>query len=378
MPIQIHDLSEIRPANSHEFDIGTDTLGFKWQQLQSGKSAGVEQVTLRCGQKTITVLATRGMGIWEATHGGVRFGWNSPIDGPIHPQWVPLSEPSGLGWLDGFDEMLVRCGLAANGAPEFDSRNQLASPLHGRIANLPASNVQIEIDDQAETISIRGTVHENRFHIQRLQLETEITLRADSHEISIADRVTNLSDRPASFQMLYHNNFGPPILEAGSQFFAPIKKLVPRNDHAAQNVETWNQFQGPDPTYAEQVYFAELHAGPDNQTLAVVTNREKTLAASVRFDVSTLPYLSIWKNTVGMADGYVTGIEPGTNFPNPRGFEEQHDRVVRLPPGQHTDLNLAIGMLVKPAHVQAALEAVDNLAGDAQILESPTDNWCSV
>ena len=32
-----------------------------------------------------------------------------------------MGEPSGLGWLDGFDELLVRCGLESNGAPEFDA-----------------------------------------------------------------------------------------------------------------------------------------------------------------------------------------------------------------------------------------------------------------
>ena len=99
---------------------------------------------------------------------------------------APIAEPSGLGWLDGFDEMMVRCGLASNGAPEFDENGKLVWPLHGRIANLPASEVHVNIDENVGRIAIRGTVYENRFHIQRLQLQTEISLQLDSDEISIA------------------------------------------------------------------------------------------------------------------------------------------------------------------------------------------------
>ena len=39
--------------------------------------------------------------------------------------WVPLTEPSGLGWLSGFDELMVRCGLESNGAPDFDDSGQM-------------------------------------------------------------------------------------------------------------------------------------------------------------------------------------------------------------------------------------------------------------
>ena len=50
----------------------------------------------------------------------------------------------GLGWLDGFDELLARCGLANNGAP-FEVKTKKADGsesnttfgLHGKIANIP-------------------------------------------------------------------------------------------------------------------------------------------------------------------------------------------------------------------------------------------------
>ena len=373
---QTDDVFEICKTDGRTFSRGTEVLGYTFQRLADGPSADVDMITLKCGSKRVEVLPSRGMGIWAASNGGVRFGWDSPIAGPIHPMFVPVSEPSGLGWLDGFDEMMVRCGLESNGAPDFETNGQLKHPLHGRIANLPASHVSVETDDAKGEIKVIGIVNENRFHFQRLQLQTEITLRIDSDEISIVDKVTNLSDRPASFQMLYHNNFGKPILENGSQIFAPIKKLVPRNEHSANGIETWNTFTGPDASYAEQVYFAKLHSDENNESLVVLANFDKTKAATIRHDIESLPCFSFWKNTVGLADGYVTGLEPATNFPNTRTFEESHDRVVKLAPGESSTLSLAIGMLVESAKVNKAIGRVEELAGESKIHELPTSDWC--
>ena len=54
---------------------------------------------------------------------------------------------------------------------------------------------------------------------------------------------------------------------------------------------------------------------------------------AVRWRVEQLPCFTIWKNTAAVPDGYVTGLEPATNFPNNRSFERTQGRVVVLPPG---------------------------------------------
>jgi hypothetical protein len=36
---------------------------------------------------------------------------------------------------------------------------------------------------------------------------------------------------------------------------------------------------------------------------------------------------------MALEEGYVTGLEPATNFPNFRGFERKHGRVRTIPPG---------------------------------------------
>ena len=41
-----------------------------------------------------------------------------------------------------------------------------------------------------------------------------------------------------------------------------------------------------------------------------------------------------WKHTAGLNEGYVTGLEPATNYPNPKRFERERGRVVTLQAGQ--------------------------------------------
>jgi hypothetical protein len=338
--------------------IGSEDLGFQAVELTSGFSRGVQLVTLRCLDKTIEILPTRGMGIWRAHCSNVRFGWDSPIKGPVHPNWVDLGESTGLGWLDGFDELLVRCGMISNGAPEFYPDGRLKWGLHGRIANRPATDVSIEVDNVRQSISITGTVVEQRFHFYRFALSSRTTISGHSNEIEIVDRIENQSDRPGSVQMLYHCNFGPPILGPGSQFFAPIIKVNPRDEVAVSGFSAWRSFREPASTYQEEVYFLELAADKLGSSLAMVTNREQSLAGYVRFDVDKLPYFTLWKNTVGLRDGYVTGLEPGTNYPNPRGIEEAAGRLIHLGAGESVELKCAIGMLVGSEAVGRTLDQI--------------------
>ena len=114
---------------------------------------------------------------------------------------MPLAEPSGLGWLDGFDELLVRCGLESNGAPEFDATTgRLQHPLHGRIANKPAHTCQVTFDPESREIAVTGVVEETRFLITKLRLTTTITTKLG--ELETKDDIKRRIDEAAKFAPL--------------------------------------------------------------------------------------------------------------------------------------------------------------------------------
>jgi hypothetical protein len=88
----------------------------------------------------------------------------------------------------------------------------------------------------------------------------------------------------------------------------------------------------------------------------------------------------LWKNTTASSDGYVTGLEPGTNFPNPRTFETRKGRVVGLEPGGKVTFALSIEGHKGPDEVAAAERAIAGLqAGTVpQVHEQPRADWANV
>ncbi len=346
----------VDPSCTHE----AGPLGVCTTLLSDGRREGVRLVELTAGDTRVVVLPDRGLGIWKMTAGGVELGWQSPVKGPVHPSFVPLTEPSGLGWLDGFDELVARCGLVSNGAPDFDASGRLLHGLHGRIANLPAHDVAVTLDEEAGTVTLTGAVDETRFLFHALRMETRLVLHADSHRIAWTDTVTNLSDRPATMQMLYHVNMGPPMLGAGGEAVLAIDELAPRDSHAATDVPTWNRYAASRPGHAEQVHFATLRPAADGMATAMLVSPDGTRGAALTWKTDTLPWFALWKNLGGERDGYVTGLEPATNIPNARSFEETQGRVVKLEPGESITFDLALEVVSgdQLAAIRGDLEAI--------------------
>lgn len=345
--------------------------------LRGGRSEGVEVVHIDNGYLAFDVLPTRGMSLWKARLGETDIGWKSPVRGPVHPAFVPLSEPSGLGWLDGFDELLVRCGLESNGAPEFGEEGRLAYPLHGRIGNLPARELSLTVDTDSEEIQLTGVVEETRFHFLKLRLTTTITTRLGRPQLRIDDVVENLSASPAEAQLLYHVNFGVPLLDSGSQFVAPLRTVVPRDARAAEGIRNWQNYAAEQPGFEEQVYFLELLADDQGETQALLKNSHGTQGVSLRFRRDQLPCFTVWKNTTAVEDGYVTGLEPGTNYPNPRSFEGEQGRVARLEPRGRRSFALTLEVHADAGQVQRAEQAIARLQeGHAPTVhETPQAGW---
>ena len=291
------------------------------RRLRGGRREGVDLVEVNNGPLTFSVIPTRGMGLWRGSYQGNRLGWDSPVaDGPVNPAFVNLCGLGGLGWLDGFDELLARCGLAWSGAP-FEIKTKQADGtesnttfgLHGKIANTPASYVAVHIADQPpHEIVIEGHVEESHLFGPRVRMITKISTAPGSNRLVVRDEFVNLKDQPMEMQVLYHWNFGPPLLEEGSRFAAPLRTMTPRDSRAVEGLSVHNVYGPPDPGSTEQVYFYELHAqsGRGSETLAMLRNQGGDKAVVLRFHKDQLPCFTLWKNTAGPRDGYVTGLEP--------------------------------------------------------------------
>lgn len=357
--------------------------------LHGGRREGVELIVVNNGVLSFSIIPTRGMGLWRGQFRGDRIGWDSPItDGPVNPAFVNLMSTGGLGWLEGFDELLARAGLEYNGAPyEVKTANPDGSEshttygLHGKIANIPALHVSVHIaEDPPHEITIEGHVDEARLFAPHIRMITRISTTPGSNRVTVRDEFVNLQETPSELEILYHWNFGPPFLEEGSRFVAPIQTLVPRNKDAQEAIGHYDVYRGPEPGGPEQVFFLELHAGSkDGRTLAMLRNHAGDKGVVLRFAKAQLPVFSLWKRTGGRREGYVTGLEPATNYPNPKPFEKAHDRVVSLPEGGSHVAETTLEILdTRPgvAAVEAEVKALQ-ARGAPRVHERPVEPFAS-
>jgi len=380
----IHDTEKIVDADSTGIGRADGDWNVRMHRLQGGLSDSVDVVWLNNGCMKLAILPTRGMGIWKGNVAGIPLEWKSPVERPVHPAYVDQMRRGGIGWLDGFNEIVCRCGLGWNGAPgndviKDDAGNILSEqflPLHGRIANLSAHEVSVEVSDDG-AITIIGVVDEASLFGGKLRLTSRLTTHIGSNTFEISDTVQNLASSPAEVEMLYHCNFGQPFLGEGSTFHIAAEEVAPRDARAAEDIDTWTKYLGPTDGYAEQCYFVKPISDEHGRALAVLSDNQKSKAIALRFDVANLPWFTLWKNTQAEADGYCTGLEPGSGFPNLRTFERQQGRVISLAAGRSVTFDFAVTVATDSDGAAAFCHEVACLQGETTrtLRSKPKASW---
>jgi hypothetical protein len=213
------------------------------------------------------------------------------------------------------------------------------------------------------------------FHGPKLELQTDISTEPGSAALRIADVVTNRGATEQEFQLLYHANFGRPLLEAGSVFVAPAERVTPFNDRAAEGLKTYTDYAGPTAGFAEQVYCIRPFAADDGKTLIMLRNKSADRAASIGYSVKELPYLTLWKNTDAEPDGYVTGLEPGTGYPYNRRIERTFGRVPKLAGGATHAATIDIAVHIGQDQVKSVADRIAAIQAGRKtaIDEKPAD-----
>jgi hypothetical protein len=348
-------------------------------KLRGGKQEGVQLVQIDNGAMALTLVPTRGMNVLEGHTDRTRLGWDSPVRQVVHPAYVQEESRGGLGWLEGFNELVARCGLENTGAPGPDTITDnegneatIELPLHGRISNIPASKLWVRVElESPHRIVVGGDVYDTRMFGPSYRLRTEIVTVPGETSFDIVDEVTNVSGVPVDFELLYHCNYGPPLLGKGSRLVAPVKRVAARDECALSDIETWDRFDGPRAGFVEQCYFLSLHADEQDTTSVALVGPEQELAVRLTYSASRLPAFTLWKNTAAESDGYVTGLEPGTDYPNARRFEREQGRVLTLEPHQTYEAGLTMELVEGSPAVRSTVSEIKDIGRDKPSEISP-------
>ncbi|ADP10812.1 hypothetical protein EJP617_11310 [Erwinia sp. Ejp617] len=354
-------------VDSQQLKLPGERFSIQQKVLHGGKQEGSKVLTLSSQNGlTIALSPSRGMDLLHVNGHGVRLGWDSPVQEVVNPAYMNLESRNGLGWLEGFNEMMVRCGFEWTGHPV--SKDGVLYTLHGKAGNTPASKVEVAVDDRApHEVRIRGLLKEVTFKKAKLETWTELRYVPGSDSFTVHDVLTNHADYPHDYQIIYHSNFGTPILEKDARFIAPLKSVSPFNDYAKKGLKGWDSYGAPTKDFDEMVFNLTPKADSSGKTVAAVINSKGDKGASIEFDTHQLPLLTMWKNTDTLKQGYVTGIEPGTNYAYPVTIEKQQGRVKQLQPGQSTEFTLTYTLLKDAGAVQKVEERVRQIQGNEAV-----------
>lgn len=309
----------MNPYIGHESQLA----GVEEFRLIGGKGDGMRLFRVRNGSgMELEISPDRNLDITRLTFLGKNLSYFSPC-GYVAPAYYNLE---GDGWLKSFTAgFLTTCGLQSVGVPCEDQGEKL--PMHGSIANTPCSYSSWEEDENE--FRIHGKTLDEVIFGRKLSLKRIISISRRINKFSIEDEIENTGDREEPFEILYHLNMGYPLLDEDSVITIPSADVIPRDDHAAEDIENWMHMEKPTALYQERCYY---HKFKDDKGFSSIFQPKLGIGLTMKFDAKKLDSFVEWK-MMGIRD-YVLGLECGNCYPDGRDVMRKTGMLKFLLPGQ--------------------------------------------
>lgn len=367
------------PLELRQFADISQLAGIRLVEYQEGKTRGlrVAQVYTGSGLR-FEVLLDRALDIGAVEHSGRAISWTYPALGA--PQYF---DPHTYGWVRTFGGGLVTtCGLDFFGQPENDNGQELG--LHGRIAHTPAEQVAVTTEWRAASahtpsesdairadaasaasartslepgairadaasgddyvLEISGRARQAAIFGENLVLTRRISTKLGANSFSMRDTITNEGFRAAPQMILYHVNFGFPVVSPDSEVLLDKESVRPRDARAEKGFGRQNHFENPELDYPEQVFFHKPRADAQGYARGSIVNRALHFGAYVKWKLDGLPCLGQWK--LMQAGEYVCALEPANYWETSRAKLREEGRLKMLQPGESVEYELEFGALV--------------------------------
>jgi hypothetical protein len=305
------------------------------------------------------VVIDRGLDIVEAFYNQYSLAWLSHAG-------VTAPRPDanrGLEWLYSFaGGLLTTCGLTHVGGPETDEFGERG--LHGRISNLPArieSVVQPDLHTGKLQMSIAAAIKQSRVFGPNLELRRTISSTLGEPAIRVRDVVTNLGNTPAPHMILYHCNYGWPLVDEGTEIVCKgqwSSRGLEMDNAVFNDQRNFKKCSRPLDSHkagGEGCAFIDVAADPKGVCTVGLYNRKLGLALALKYNKRQLPWLSNWQHW-GPGE-YVTALEPGTNPPIGQTKAREQKTLIHIAPGKSRTYDLEMAVLTEKKQIGELLKA---------------------
>ncbi len=342
------DIELIQSAWHHKISNHAQLGGIETSILDNGLGRGTRIAWINTGTGLrYKVVIDRAMDIADAFYNQHSLSWLS------HAGVVPPDRFSdkGIDWIRNFGGgLLATCGLSHVGGPEKDEHGERG--LHGLISNTSAEIISIVQPDPVAgkiDMSITGIIKQTQVFGPILELRRTISGTLGKATIRIKDEVVNRGNTEAPHMLLYHFNFGWPLVDEGTDLIWQGAWQSPFPDSEKKIFKEGKNFRQVSPPLdahagtGEDVAFIDMEADGAGNCVCGLHNQRLELAVALRFQKKQLPWLSNWQHW-GKGE-YVTGLEPGTHPPIGQAKAREQNELILLAPGESRSYEVELEVL---------------------------------
>ena len=319
--------------------------GIETSILDNGSGKGVRIAWINTGTGLrYKVLIDRAMDISDAFYNQHGLAWLSH-NGVTTPQ--PFSD-KGIDWLRTFNGgLLTTCGLTHVGGFESDEFGERG--VHGHFSNISAEIESIIQPDPLMgemEMSITGIIRESRIFGPSLALRRTISSTLGEAIIRIHDEVINYGNTPAPLMILYHFNFGYPLVDEGTEILWEGTWKPRFGEENAKIFKEGNNFKKcPNPIEShlgsgEEVVLIDPISDEDGMCSCGLHNPKIDLKVELNFNKVQLPTLTNWQHWG--KNEYVTALEPATNYPIGQAKARENKELFFLNPFEKRSFDLEL------------------------------------
>ena len=312
--------------------------GMKRLVLKEGRQDGVNAVDVWNGSGMyMTILADRASDISSLTFQGKSICWLSGVGVSAPAFW----HKGDYEWDRNFGGgMMATCGLTTAGLPCVDNGETLT--LHGEISNIPSEEVNCSTwwEGDAYYLQYSAKTRQVRPYGENLCQTRQIQVKMGENIIRIRDVVENLGFQEVPLMVIYHLNFGYPLLDEGAKLYLTRDACFPTSPWAEESLDQIGVITPPDDGYKARAYNHTVTADSEGFAYASLLNEKIGLGATVKFAADNLNKFNLWKCL--QKRNYVVGLEPCNCRTWGRNKAREHNDLVFLKPMERKEFYFEI------------------------------------
>lgn len=322
-----------------------------------GKGTRIAWINTGAGLR-YKVIFDRGLDIVDAFYNQYSLAWLSHAG-------ITAPRPDanhGLEWLYSFGGgLLTTCGLTHVGGPESDESGERG--LHGRISNIPVrieSVIQPDLHSGKLQMSITAVIKQSRVFGPNLEIRRTISSILGEPTVRVHDVVTNRGNTAVPHMILYHCNYGWPLVDDGTEIICKgnwSSRGLEMDNAVFNSKRDFRKCSRPLDSHrggGEGCAFIDVAADKKGMCNTGLCNRKLGLALVLKYKKKQLPWLSNWQHW-GPGE-YVTALEPGTNPPIGQANARKQNKLIHLAPGKSRTYDLEMSILTDKKQIDEFLK----------------------